>query len=269
MGAAFHKRVLPRFASLLLVGLLLPLWGCKTKPPRYPILPVYHSGQTKRFKDGNDLHAALRLTQDNYRRKTETLRIAIERTLKNGSTLRSSFRAVLRVERPRSLHLTIYTSMRIKILDVLVVGNKQTVKFRTKKTELVAVVEKLMSSLVDDLKVINRFDPQPQVDRRTIEETISLRSQTDPTFSLFEYSGDRLRRQWSAYAASLAVTRLEDHYQGDNIRTVLFGGFENHQGVILPRKVMVTHEGALTQWTSIEVLKARIDGPPDSALKKK
>ena|GEM_PF-6754280 len=268
-GPQFPRR--SGYKHLLVAFILLFQFGQSacSKPPRYPILPVYHSGETKRFKTGINLFAAMRSAQDNYRRKKETWRLAIERTLANGSTLRGSFKATLSVERPHALHLSIYTSMRIKLLEVLVVGKKRTIKFRNKKPELAQDLMKLLDTLLDDIQAINRFDPQPKIDRRKIEETISLRAQSDPTFSLKEYSGDRLRRQWSAYAASLAITRLEDHHRDDDIRTIIFGDFEKHQGVIVPQKIVVTHEGALTQWTSIEVIRTRVDGPANPLLKKK
>jgi hypothetical protein len=252
-------RRLPLLASAALLASACPHLAATVKP-------VNHGGRARPVADARDLLAQLTLANDGWGTLETVHAVTIEIALGQHRSEKRSFRGLLAVRRPAHFRLQILGPAAIKLLDILYADGASRAVFVAPELARSSRLPELVSSIAGDIAAVYRLDPQPVATRRHLEESISFASGRAPLYELKEYRGETLIRQLTVFAATLAVSRCElaDGHGGS--RTIVFGDYEQHGKVLVPRSVHLAREGAAFYWLAIRVESVRLDVPLDKRL---
>jgi hypothetical protein len=257
---------------VLLVAALLLCAGC----PRGPVgpTPVSHLGRAIPVADGAELLRRVIAVNDGYGTLETVHSVTIEIALGKDRSEKRSFRGLLAIRRPGHFRLQILGPVGSKLLDLLYLAGQVKVVATAPMLERSSKLPVLAESIARDIAAIYRLDPQPEVDRRAIEESVALASGRAPLYELKEYRKGQLVRQLTIFAASLAVSRCELADGAGGLRTITYGDYERHRArkgdlphaLLVPRSLHLAREGRDFYWLSIRVESLILDTDLDKRL---
>jgi hypothetical protein len=257
------------------LGLVLALAGCP-RGPGAPA-PVAHLGRAVPVADASDLLRRVTAANDGYGTMETVHQVAIEIALGKERSEKRSFRGLLAIRRPGSFRLQILGPVGARLLDLLYLPpGRVKVMATAPMLAQSSKLPELAESIARDLAAIYRLDPQPESDRRVVEESIALASGRAPLYELKEYRGATLLRQLTVFAATLAVSRCELADGAGGMRTITYGDYERHErkarrgepagALLVPRSIHLAREGDSFYWLAIRVESLILDTALDKRL---
>ena len=257
--------MIPRWAlsGSVLVQVAL-VAGCPSPPPA-PRVRIEHAGPPIEFSSPRELIRRTLARNDGYRTLTTVHRVALEIAVSAKHSEKRSFRGALALRRPGHLRLQILGPMGVKVADLLHEQGRTRVLSVDRTLERSSRLSALLESIAGDIRAIYRLDSNPDVDRRRVEETVTLASRSAPLFNLREYRAGKLVRQMDIFAATLAIARVQ-MLRGDNVLTITYGDYETDGNILIPRQIHVAREGPVFYWLSIRVESIELDPSLDKRI---
>jgi hypothetical protein len=210
----------------------------------------------QRVLQANDGYGTLRTVHD----------VALELVLGGHRSEKRTFRGVLAVRRPGHFRLAILGPVGLKLVDLLYMAGKTKVVHVAPELARSSRLPAILDSIAADIAAIYRLDPQLHPSRRRLEESVSYASGQAPLYELKEYRRGELARQLTIFAATLAVARMEVVDERGDSRTIVFGDYETHGKLLVPRSVHVAIEGRVFYWLAIRVEAVDVDVKLDDHL---
>jgi len=249
-------------ALLRVVVLPIALAAC---PASAPIQQVNHEGKARKFASADQLLRETLEVNDGYGTLTTVHNVTVEIALGGQRSEKRSFRAAIAVRRPACFRLQILGPMGLKLADLLYTRGETRVLHVDRSLQRSSRLPTILESVARDIRAIYRLDPVPRVQRRQVEESVSLASGAAPLLDLKEYSGQDLVRQMDVFAATLAIARCQV-VEGIDIRTMTYGAYETNGKLMIPRQIHVAKEGSVFYWLSIRVESVSIDEELDPEI---
>jgi len=252
--------------------LLLALAGCPQRAAGP--FPVDHQGRAVAVADAAELLRRVLVANDGYGTLETVHSVTIEIVLGKERSEKRSFRGLLAIQRPGSFRLQILGPVGAKLLDLLYLSGRVKVISTSPVLARSSKLPELAGSIAHDIAAIYRLDPQPEVERRSLEESIALASGRAPLYELKEYRRGNLVRQLTLFAASLAVSRCELSDGEGGLRTITYGDYQRHDAgsagsphpLLVPRSIHLAREGRVFYWLSIRVESLILDTDLDKRL---
>ncbi len=249
--------------AALLLALLV---GAACPPPPRPSVALDHLGRAIPVADADTLLRRVLETNDGYGTLETVHRVTIEIALGEGRSEKRSFRALLAIRRPGHFRLHILGPMGIRLIDLLYErGRVRVVKVADELARSSRLPE-ILDSIAGDIATIYRLDPQPHPTSRKLEESVSLASRAAPLYELREYQGATQVRQLTIFAATLAISRVEEQGPGGEQRTVTYGDYRGDGKLVIPWSIHLSREGKVFYWLSVQVESATVDQKLDDRL---
>ncbi len=259
-----------RAQGLALAG-LLSLAGCP-RGPGAPT-PVAHLGRAIPVADATDLLRRVIAANDGYGTLETVHQVSIEIALGRERSEKRSFRGLLAIRRPGSFRLQILGPVGARLLDLLYLPpGRVRVMATAPMLARSSKLPELAESIARDIAAIFRLDPQPEADRRSLEESVALASGRAPLYELKEHHRGTLVRQLTIFAATLAVSRCELADGAGGLRTITYGDYERHPrpgeagALLVPRSIHLAREGGSFYWLAIRVESLILDTDLDKRL---
>jgi hypothetical protein len=224
--------------------------------------------------DGAELLRRVIAANDGYGTLETVHAVTIEIALGKERSEKRSFRGLLAIQRPGSFRLQILGPVGTRLLDLLYLAGKVKVVETAPMLARSSKLPELAESIARDIAAIFRLDPQPEVDRRGIEESVALASGRAPLYELKEHRQGELVRQLTIFAATLAVSRAEVADGAGGLRTITYGDYQQHGvrkagapgSLLVPRSIHLSREGGVFYWLSIRVESLILDTELDKRL---
>jgi len=257
--AAIRRPILGAWALLL-----TSFAGCQ--PPPAPVGPVDHRGRAIAVRDADELLQRVLQSNDGYGTLRTVHDVTLELVLGGQRSEKRTFRGVLAVRRPGHFRLAILGPVGMKLVDLLYMAGKTKVIHVAPELARSSRLPAILDSIAADIAAIYRLDPQLYPSRRRLEESVSYASGRAPLYELKEFRRDELARQLTIFAATLAVARAEVSDERGDSRTIVFGDYETHGKVLVPRSIHVANEGRAFYWLAIRVESVDVDVKLDDHL---
>jgi hypothetical protein len=200
---------------------------------------------------------AVRERNDAYQTLKQVHRVSLEISLPDGRRERRSCTGILVIARPDRFRLGAIGPLGLKLFDIRWQNQQMEVLELLPDLRRSSALPRLLRSIAADIRAAYRLGPPPAVDRRTLGRPPAPDS---PTVELLEYRGGKLRRRLEVLAGSAAVTRTELR-GGGPARTVVYADHQPANGVLLPRRIEISTEGAVPYRLSIRVARSEVDRP--------
>jgi hypothetical protein len=214
----------------------------------------------------DELARQVREVNDGYGTLETVHQVTVEVALGHGRSEKRSFRAMLAVRRPGHFRVILLGPMGLRLMDLLYEAGRGRVLHVAAELQRGSRLAELADDIARDIAAIFRLDPQPHPTRRTLEESVAFASGRSPLYELREYRDDRLLRQCTIFAATLAISRCEVSDGEGGVRTITYGQYERFGEVLVPRQIHLAREGRAFYWLSIRVESATIDARLDDRL---
>jgi len=241
----------------------LLLCACPSAPAA--LHDVSHQGAAQKLTGADELLRRTLAANDGYGTLTTVHKVTAEIALGGERSEKRSFRGVLAIRRPGHFRLQILGAMGLKLVDLLYAEGKTRVLHVEPALRRSSRLPEILESVAGDIRAVYRLDPTPEVERRKMEETVSLASGRAPLFNLQEFRGKDLVRQMDIFAATLAIARSQVT-EGLDIRTITYGAYETNGRLMVPRQIHVAKEGQVFYWLSIQVESVTMDEELDEEL---
>jgi hypothetical protein len=253
-------------AMLLAAIAASPLAACRTVA-RVEWRPLEQGGPARPVERAEELLQHVVERNDGYGTLRARAKISLELELGPDKSEKLTASALLRVHRPGHFRLELRAYSGELLFDL--VGSRGRHRVLYVAPALLApasALSDLLPVLAADLRHLLRLDPQPSVERRAVEETVSLASGSQPLFEIREYGrGEEPVRRWTVFAASLAVARMEVSDEGGE-RTITFGDYETDGRIVIPRSFHLARVGQTFYWLSCTFEELEVDAKLDGSI---
>jgi hypothetical protein len=247
-----------RFGLLLAAASVIGVSGCNH--PREAWRALENTAAARPLGRPEELLRRVLDANDGYGTLSGRIDLSLEIELGEYRSEKLSASGLVRVRRPGHLRFELRDRTGELLLDMIVArGKSRAREISPRLYDRRSALVELAPVIAEDLRLLFRLDPRPNVTRVAAEETVSLASGSTPLFEIREYGpGEEAVRRMTVFASSLAIARMEI---ADDVgeRTVTFGDHETNGRVAIPRSYHLARVGTYFYWLAFTLESFEID----------